>query len=55
MTMVWLQLRTYVMELVTSWGEGEHSELNLGQPPLEIIVMMPIMMQQKHTYMKTTF
>ena len=22
MTMVWLELKTYVMELATSWGEG---------------------------------
>ena len=42
MTMVWLQLKTYVMELAPTWGEPPHSELNLGH--LGMIVMMLMML-----------
>ena len=48
MSMVWLELKTYVMELATSWGRGQYSELNLGH--LGMIVMMMMMMINRWEY-----
>ena len=44
MTMIWLELKTYVMELATSWGRGQYSELNLGHLGMIVMMMMMMMM-----------